>query len=176
VWFQEVRGTASQAGSSGSGTSIRFAAIHKYFARRGAKEDRATCKGKRFRLEPGFALRARGIERSWRGAGVRRQTGSPGAEPGNGFYAANAPREVMQKTGRGRERGTERARRSFRIALKMQAGSVDSAAGTGCKASPRRRRAKGRIEERASTGKGIAGAHQRFDPQPGKTGGGEQRA
>jgi hypothetical protein len=95
-------------------------------------------------------------------------------EPGNGFYAANAPREVKQKAGRGRERGTERARGSFWIALKMQAGSVDSAAGTGCKASPRCRRAKGRIEERASTGKGIADAHQRFDPQPGKTGGGEQ--
>jgi hypothetical protein len=34
---------ASQAGSSGSGTLIRFAAIQKYFAERGAKEDRATC-------------------------------------------------------------------------------------------------------------------------------------
>ncbi|HEY2843758.1 MAG TPA: hypothetical protein VGJ09_08915, partial [Bryobacteraceae bacterium] len=61
-------------------------------------------------------------------------------------------------------------------ALKIQAGSVDSAVGTGCKASPRCRRAKGRVEERASTGEGFAGAHLRTDPQPGKTGGGEQRA
>jgi len=59
--------------------------------------------------------------------------------------------------------------------LKVQAGSVDWAAGTGCEASPRCRRVNGRIERRASTGEGIAGAHQRFDPQPGKTGGGEQR-
>jgi len=58
----------------------------------------------------------------------------------------------------------------------MQAGNVDPAAGTGCKTSSRCREAKGRIEERASTGEGIAGAHQRFDPQLAKTGGGEQRA
>ena len=38
------------------------------------------------------------------------------------------------------------------------------------------RRAKGRIEKRASTGMDSADAHQRIDPQPGKTGGGEQRA
>jgi sugar phosphate isomerase/epimerase len=38
-----IRGTASRAGSSGSGALIRFAAIQKYFAKRGAKEDRATC-------------------------------------------------------------------------------------------------------------------------------------
>jgi hypothetical protein len=37
-------------------------------AQRGAKEDRATRKGKLLCLESSRALRARGIERSWRGA------------------------------------------------------------------------------------------------------------
>jgi len=58
----------------------------------------------------------------------------------------------------------------------MQAGSSDAAAGTDRKISSRRRTAKGRIEKRASTRSGIADMHQRFDPQPGKTGCGEQRA
>ncbi len=55
---------------------------------------------------------------------------------------------------------------------KMQAGSIDSAAGICRKARLRCRRVKGRIETQASTGM-RADAHRSFDPQPGNTGGGE---
>lgn len=57
----------------------------------------------------------------------------------------------------------------------MQVGSVDPAAETDRKISRRCRRVKGRIEKLASTGTG-ADVHWSFDPQPGKTGSGEQRA
>jgi len=63
----------------------------------------------------------------------------------------------------------------IRIALKMQAGSVDPAAVMDRKVNRRCRRAKGRIEEQASTGTG-ADARRSVDPQPGKTGCGEQWA
>jgi hypothetical protein len=49
-------------------------------------------------------------------------------------------------------------------------------AGTSRKIGPRRRRAKGCIEKRASIGKGLADAHRRTDPQSGNTGCGEQWA
>ena len=60
--FEEQR---SLAGSSGSGTLIRFGGDPKRVsAKRGAKEDRATCKGKLRRLGSGMVLRSRRIERS----------------------------------------------------------------------------------------------------------------
>ena len=59
----------------------------------------------------------------------------------------------------------------------MQARSVDPAAETDRKVRRRCRRAKGRTEKRVSTETGItADAHRSIDPQPAKTGGGEQRA
>jgi hypothetical protein len=58
----------------------------------------------------------------------------------------------------------------------MQARSVDPAVETDRKISRRCRRVKGRIEMRVSTGKGAADARRSFDPQPDKTGCGEQWA
>ena len=81
--------------------------------------------------------------------------------------------EKPEKAGSQRPNGSSD---SFRIALKIQAGNVEAAAGTNRKIGSRCCGVKGRIEEWASTGKGIADAHLSADPQPGKTGSGKQRA
>ena len=72
-----------------------------------------------------------------------------------------------QKARRSREWEAERANGDSRAVSKMQARSVDPAAGTRRKARLRRRRAKGRIEKQASTGT-ESGQAQSFDPQPAK--------
>jgi hypothetical protein len=64
----------------------------------------------------------------------------------------NAPRIRQKKPDGGGSAGPNGSSADFGIASKMQAGNVDPAAEAGRKAGYRCRRAKGRIEGRASTG------------------------
>jgi len=76
-------------------------------------------------------LRTQGIERSRRGAAARRQTGNPGAKPGNGLHAVNASREANKRPDGGRSVKPNGPGKVSAIVLKMQARNVDVTAGTG---------------------------------------------
>ena len=71
---------------------------------------------------------------------------------GNGLRAMIVPRKATKSRTRAGARNRTGSSGDFRIASKMQARSVDPAAGTDRKISRRCRRVKGRIEKQASTG------------------------
>jgi len=88
----------------------------------------------------------------------------------------NAPGKAVKNLGQGWSATPNGQDGDFEIASKMQAGNIDPTVEADRKESHRRRRGKGRVEERVSTGTENADALPSIDLALDKTGTREQRS